>query len=352
MERDTLVLLAASNACGASSDRLGAWLRAAGTVEPDRLLDRAVLQQARIGPDALRRFRHNLNQPRALVLPEGWRPCSILDAEYPSLLATLDDAPGVLYINGNTTLLHQPQIAIVGARGASPEGLDNARAFARALAQAGLVVTSGLALGIDGAAHWGALERGTTIAVLGNGPGDIYPRRHRRLAEDIARNGALVTEFPPGLPSLPAHFPSRNRIIAGLSLATVVVEAAPRSGSLITARLAAGYGREVFAVPGSVHNPLAKGCHQLLRDGANWLESVDDVLAAFDAFHALAGSGESKATDAADPFLSHFRSGVNSLDALVQRTGLSVEDLSAKLFELEMSGAVERVPGGYSRRFA
>lgn len=353
MEEHGHVLLAASLACGASSDRLGAWLRAAGTPTREALLSSSVRREARINDAVAARFRSTLSSSCAPELPHGWRMCSILGEDYPSLLRTLDDAPGVLYVKGQIEALPAPQVALVGARGASLEGLDNARVFARELARAGFVVTSGLALGIDGAAHRGALERGRTVAVLGNGPGQIYPRRHRALADDVAANGALVTEFPPGTGSLPAHFPSRNRIIAGLSLATVVVEAAPHSGSLITARLAARYGREVFAIPGSIHNPLAKGCHQLLRDGANWLETIDDLLSAFGALHALARAAEPASPAAPDdPLLQHFRSGVNNLDVLVQRTGLSVEALSRKLFELEMAGAVERVPGGYSRRFA
>src|SRR5690606_12206415 len=170
----------------------------------------------------------------------------------------------------------QPQLAMVGARHASVEGIDNARRFARTLARAGFVITSGLALGIDRAAHEGALRGCTTIAVLGHGPGPCYLKRNQALAaETVAGSGALVTEFQPHCEPRREYFPQRNRLISGLSLATIVVEAAEHSGSLITARCAARQGREVFAIPGSIHNPLSKGCHRLLRDGANWLESVD-----------------------------------------------------------------------------
>lgn len=352
MEERLRVLLAASHACGAATDRLGAWLDAAGRIAVQRLLAPTVLARAGVGAAVTARFRAAL-AGEAPALPAGWCVCSLLDDDYPPLLRTLDDAPGVLYVMGDREALAAPQIAMVGARGASREGLDTARTFARALAQAGFVVTSGLALGIDGAAHRGALERGRTVAVLGHGPDTLYPRRHAALADEIAASGALVTAFPPGLGALPAHFPSRNRIIAGLSLATVVVEAAPHSGSLITARLALRYGREVFAVPGSIHNPLARGCHQLLRDGANWLESIDDLLAAFGALHALAEAVDVEAPPVSpDPLLKHFHSGVNPLDALVARSGVPVAELSRRLFELELAGAVERVPGGYCRRFA
>jgi DNA processing protein len=191
------------------------------------------------------------------------------EADFPPQLETVANPPAALFLSGDPVLLLAPQVAIVGARSATPQGMATARDFAATLARAGLVVTSGMADGIDGAAHAGALQAGgATIAVVGTGPDLVYPRKHRELARSISEHGAIVSEFPPGVEGKPDHFPRRNRIIAGLALGTLVVEAGLQSGSLITARLAVEAGREVFALPGSIHNPLAKGCHRLIRDGA------------------------------------------------------------------------------------
>lgn len=204
------------------------------------------------------------------------------DPGYPALLAEVADAPPLLYVEGAPETLERPQLAMVGSRRASPAGLGTAWSFARSLAQGGFAITSGLALGIDGAAHEGALEvGGATVAVLGTGLRRLYPRRHEALARRIVEGGgALVSELPLDSPPLPANFPRRNRIISGLSLGVLVVEASPASGSLITARLAAEQGREVYAIPGSIHHPGARGCHQLIRDGALLVESVGHVLEA------------------------------------------------------------------------
>ncbi|HZR35908.1 MAG TPA: DNA-processing protein DprA, partial [Nevskia sp.] len=202
------------------------------------------------------------------------------DPRYPPLLAQIAQPPLLLFTLGDAALLRLPQLAIVGARSASAQGAENAQAFATELARRGISVTSGLALGIDAAAHRGALAAdGYTIAVCGNGLDRIYPSRNRELAHAIAARGLLVSEFPVGVAPLPEHFPRRNRIISGLALGTLVVEAARESGSLITARLAVEQGREVFAIPGSIHNPLARGCHSLIREGAKLVETVDDILA-------------------------------------------------------------------------
>ncbi len=297
--------------------------------------------------------RRELAQWPAFVASEGWRLIAFGDADYPPLLATLPDAPGMLFVQGDTELLQAPQLALVGARGASPDGLRSARQLGSDLAAMGFVVTSGLALGIDAAAHEGALHSGRTLAVMASGPDTLYPARHKALARRIvAGGGALVTEYPPGVPPARAHFPLRNRIISGLSLGTVVVEAALRSGSLITARLAAEQGRAVFAVPGSVHNPLSRGCHQLLRDGALWLESIDDVLAEFGQFATLAAGVAGEPAGPAprtEGLLAHFGSGVNNLDELLARSGLPVAELSSQLAQLEIDGVVVRLAGGYAR---
>src|SRR5262245_51240141 len=198
---------------------------------------------------------------------------------YPPLLAQLPDAPAVLYVRGHASVLSDPQIAMVGSRNPTAGGRDTARVFAGFFARAGLGITSGLALGIDGASHEGALAAGgITIGVLGCGLDDMYPPEHRGLAERIAATGAVISEFPPGTPARRENFPQRNRIIAGLSAGTLVVEAARRSGSLITARLAGAAGRDVFAIPGSIHNPCVRGCHELIRQGAKLVECADDVL--------------------------------------------------------------------------
>lgn len=286
----------------------------------------------------------------ARLTRQGWRWIALGDADYPPLLADLADAPGVLAVRGDPARLAAPQLALVGARNASADGLDNAFRFARTLAGAGFAITSGLALGVDGAAHRGALAgAGTTVAVLGSGPGRIYPARHGGLAEAIVESGGvLVSEFAPASAPRQAHFPQRNRVISGLALGTIVVEAALRSGSLITARTAIEQGREVFAVPGSIHNPLSRGCHLLLRDGANWLESVDDVLHAFGDFRRLIE--DSPALNDEPALLRYFTGGVNGLDALQQRSGLPMAQLAGQLAELELDGRVERVAGGYSVR--
>jgi DNA processing protein len=276
------------------------------------------------------------------------------DAAYPPLLLQTADPPLLLYVQGSVDRLAAPSIAIVGSRNPTPQGRDTARTFARALAGEGLVVVSGLALGIDGAAHDGALDGGGagTLAVVGTGPDRVYPSRHHALAHRITRGGAIVSEYAPGTPPLAENFPQRNRIIAGLALGTVVVEAALKSGSLITARLAAEAGREVFAVPGSIYSPQSRGCHALIQQGAKLVQSAADVA------EDLRGLRRSLPLDGAaappsDPLLEALGSDPVTLDALLARTGWPAAELSAKLLELELDGAVARLPGGlYQRRHA
>ncbi len=204
---------------------------------------------------------------------------SLTDARYPATLRAMHDPPPLLYVKGRLELLHASAVAIVGSRGATPQGLEDAGYFASALANAGLAVVSGLALGIDGAAHRGALDsNGGTVALVGTGVDLVYPARHRALASEIAERGAIVSEWPLGTPARREHFPQRNRLIAGLARGVLIIEAALRSGSLITARLANEMGREVFAVPGSIHAPLSRGCHQLIKEGAKLTETPEDVL--------------------------------------------------------------------------
>ena len=276
------------------------------------------------------------------------------DAAYPPLLLQAADPPLLLYVQGRVDLLAQPAVAIVGSRHPTAQGRDTARAFARALGDAGLQVVSGLALGIDGAAHEGALEStAATIAVVGTGLDRVYPPRHHALAHRIAERGALVSEYAPGTPPLPDHFPQRNRVIAGLTLGTLVVEAALRSGSLITARLAAEAGRDVFAVPGSIHAPQSQGCHWLIKQGAKLVESAQDVLEEWGAEQMRASTNiDAEADDSeSDPLLQALGHEPATLDALLARTGWPAAELSARLLDLELDGRVARLPGGlYQRR--
>ncbi len=276
--------------------------------------------------------------------------------DYPALLRQLRDSPDPLFVAGDPTCLHLPAIAIVGSRNPSRGGAENAYQFSRHLARAGFCIVSGLAQGIDTAAHRGALDGGgPTVAVLGHGLDQIYPRANRALAETIAASGAVISEYPAGTPPLRGHFPERNRLISGLCIGTLVVEAAKRSGSLITARLAGDQGREVFAIPGSIHNPMARGCHQLIRQGARLVESVDDILNELASLlgHVMQNSGAGT-----DPPETPERDGdyLKLLDALAydpqnpdelaQKSGLTIEQVSSMLLILELEGDVESLPGG------
>jgi len=295
------------------------------------------------------------------------------EEDFPPQLEAIPDPPAALFVKGDASLLLRPQVAIVGARRAQAPGLANARRFAAELAAGGLLVTSGMADGIDGAAHEGALDAGEpTVAVIATGPDRVYPRKHHALARRIATQGAIVSEYPPGTPAVASQFPRRNRIIAGLSLGVVVIEAGLRSGSLITARVAGEQGRDVFAVPGSIHNPLAEGCHSLIADGARLVQRADEVLhalgpAAMDlgaqlrerlALDAVvSGSGRRRG----DPFdwrqddeyrrlLDVMGYDPASLDALVGATGFTPGSLSSMLLILELEGQVAPLPGNRYQR--
>ncbi|MCM5571314.1 DNA-processing protein DprA [Burkholderiaceae bacterium FT117] len=281
------------------------------------------------------------------------------DPRYPPRLLQIADPPPVLFVRGDPESLGRPSIAIVGSRHATQAGLGHARDFARTLGEAGLTVVSGLAQGIDAAAHQGALAtRAGTLAVTGTGIDRVYPPRHGPLADAIAANGAVLTELPLGTEVQRSNFPRRNRLIAGLALATLVVEAARQSGSLITARQAAESGREVMAIPGSIHSPLSKGCHQLIREGAKLVESAEDVLVELRGVlgqgsepgrDRAAGAGE--APRAADPdgdglLLGALGFDPADLDTLVERTGRPAGEIGARLLELELANRVERLVDG------
>ena len=359
-----------------SSDTLRSWL--------------SLIRAPGIGPATAARLLDFFHSPDALLAagPRGWRssglegslheglakPDQVLidqdllwlaaagrhlitcqDEAYPPLLREITGAPIALFCQGDPDLLSLPQLAIVGARSATPQGLENARAFATELARRGLVITSGLALGIDGAAHKGALEGdGLTIAVCATGLDRVYPASHKKLAHQIADKGLLISEFPPGTPGRAEHFPRRNRLISGLSLGVLVVEAAHESGSLITARLASEQGREVFAIPGSIHNPMARGCHRLIRQGAKLVETVDDILEEIAphiaARQPVASAGRTASDPSHEKILAALGDHVVSFDLLLERCDLGLEQLSSALLALELDGLLATSPGGGYQR--
>ena len=372
-------------------EELGAWLR--------------LVLTPGVGPESARRLLAAFGEPQAIfaqtetamcqvviakqaqaqalrLVPDGWADltqdtldwlgaangpgrCVVTlgDADYPASLLDIPDPPLMLYALGQTsqlaTLRAQQALAMVGSRNPTPQGAENARAFACSLAASGLTVVSGLALGVDGAAHEGALQGATkgqlaTIAVVGTGLDRVYPRQHRDLAHRIAQNGLILSEYPLGTPPLSPNFPRRNRLISGLSQATLVVEAALQSGSLITAKQALEQGRDVMAIPGSIHSTQAKGCHALIKQGAKLVESAQDVLEELrlpDALAqmplVLAAPGEDAPEDELLSALGH---DPVSLDALQARCGWTTARLQAQLLELELMGQVGRLPGGLFQR--
>ena len=374
------------------SQELGAWLRltlspGVGNETARRLLTEfaspqaifeqsaASLRQAGSSDKLVKALQTEPPQLAALLqttrdwLDSGDDRCvaALGDAAYPAALLNIEDPPLMLYMLGAqvkpalaATKIIANSLAIVGSRNPTPQGESNARQFAKAFAEAGICVVSGLALGIDGAAHDGALlGGGQTIAVVGTGLDRVYPKKHLALAHRIAQQGMIISEFPLGTPPLTANFPRRNRIISGLTRGTLVVEAALKSGSLITARLAAEQGKEVFAIPGSIHSPQSRGCHALIKQGAKLVELAQDVLEELNLLPAdLRESPDS--TDAASdaeaeplpesPLLSALGFDAVSLDELQARTGLDTPRLQAQLLELELQSRVARLPGGYFQR--
>ena len=336
----------------------GAW-RASG-LDPAQI---AALQDRAIS-EALARTRDWLQVPGHHLV--GWH-----DADYPAPLRAISSPPLALFIDGDPALLWRPAVAVVGSRTPTSGGRDNAHAFARGLATSGIVVASGMARGVDAEAHEAALAcgPGTTFAVVGTGPDLTYPPAHERLRERLAREGAVVSEHPPGTPALRTHFPARNRILAGLTLGTLVVEAAEQSGALITARQAGEAGREVFAIPGSIHNPRARGCHRLIREGAALVEDATEIITALaplaanlaDALRvrlgqaesgAIAGNGETPCR--LDPDYQRLWDGLGhdptGMDQLVSRTGLTAAELSSMLLVMELDGLVTAEHGRYQRK--
>ena len=313
-------------------------------------------------PEPVERLQQWLSTPAAdcfhAMVPLG-------HAQYPEALLQTEDPPLLLFVQGPLSLQQSGQpwfpypqsLAMVGSRNPSAQGIVNAREMAQALAQQGLCIVSGLALGIDAAAHEGALKAsysGTaplTIAVVGTGLDQVYPRAHQALAGQIARNGLVISEYPLGSEPRPHHFPQRNRIISGLSQGTLVVEATLKSGSLITARLASEQGREVFAIPGSIHAPQAKGCHALLRQGAKLVETAADILEELQGIkQPVAPTHKAQAainTEAKNPLIQALGHDPMTLETLSERTGWDAAQLQAQLMELELDGLVARLPGGF-----
>ncbi len=365
-------------------DELGAWLRLTltpgiGNESARRLLaafglPAAIFEQA---PSALRQLLTPTQTAAAQEIPEGlsallettrsWLQQApqqravvpLGDARYPASLLDIEDPPLLLYLSGRLDLSLETarSLAVVGSRNPTPQGALNARQFAHALAQAGLTIVSGLALGIDGAAHEGALDGHAqapdglaTVAVVGTGLDRVYPKCHHALAHRISAQGLIVSEYPLGTPPLAANFPRRNRLIAGLSSATLVVEAALQSGSLITARLAAEQGKDVFAIPGSIHATQSRGCHALIRQGAKLVESAQDVLEELPGGSAPLAPATTHADEADDGLLQAMGLDPVSLDALQARTGLDIAPLQARLMALELDGQVARLPGGLLQR--
>jgi DNA processing protein len=310
-------------------------------------------QQGENSPLASRAYQvlDNLEQQRGILLTHH-------HSHYPALLREIHRPPPLLYARGNTDLLGLPQLAIVGTRHPTPTGIDNTRAFARYLAQGGFTITSGLALGVDGIAHESALSAGgNTIAVMGTGIDHIYPQRHRHLAAQLLdQGGLLLSEFTPGTKAHAAHFPQRNRLISGLSMGVLVVEAALKSGSLITARYALEQNRDVFAIPGSIHNPQAKGCHALIKQGAQLVETADDIVSQLGGLmHQftlptmdLQSTPKSKLLNTQEQqVLAQIGHDRVVVDQLIARTGLSSHEISATLVMLEIKGAIKQSDWGY-----
>lgn len=308
---------------------------------------------------AVKRALAWLEQPRNAIV-------TLADAAYPRLLLEIPDPPALIYCRGRIELLSRPALALVGSRNATAQGTSNAEQFARSFSAAGITIVSGLAQGIDAAAHRGGLAgEGSTIAVLGTGIDIAYPQSNAALAADIAERGLLLSEFPLGTKAFAYNFPRRNRLISGLAQGCLVVEAALGSGSLITARTAAEQGREVFAVPGSIHSPLSKGCHSLIKSGAKLAESAEDVLSELAAFRRTgfastraagaarnAGSTDSadSADSAGDPLLACMGFDPVDVDSLCARAGLPAERVSAELLRLELAGLIAVLPGGLYQR--
>lgn len=357
-EDDALLWIALSQISGLGDQGLCKLLQAWGSPQAvfsaslpqlTETVSRNVAEAICRGPDLER-----LQASRDWLRQAGNHLITLADHHYPPALLQIADAPPLLYAKGNLHWLHSPAIAIVGSRNASVQGERDTEAFAEALSLQGYCIVSGMALGIDGAAHRGALKgSGATIAVVGTGLNMVYPSRHRELAHQIVARGLMLSEFHLGMPSLAHHFPRRNRIISGLVQGCLVVEANLDSGSLITARLAADQGREVFAMPGSIHSPLSKGCHALIKQGAKLVDSIQDILEELGHTVPAAPLAAPVSLPPSDhPLLACMDHHPVSMTTLMERSGLTSEELSAMLLVLELEGQIASLPGGRYQRIA
>lgn len=324
---------------------------------PENIISADTAALARIAGDAAAALKSG-NAQAAVEYALKWSSqanhhvVTLADTSYPRLLLEISDPPPLLYARGNIDLLGRPALAVVGSRNGTAQGLRNAEAFARTFSEGGLTIVSGLALGIDAAAHRGGMAgAGSTIAVLGTGIDVVYPKNNAALFEEVAERGLLLSEYPLGTPSIAHNFPRRNRLISGISRGCLVVEAAIGSGSLITARLAAEQGREVFAIPGSIHSPLSRGCHSLIKQGAKLVDAAEDVLAEFGSWRH-ASTSAAAAPQPGTGLLAHMGYDPVDIDALCVRAGLPAEAVTAELLRLELDGLVATLPGGRFQRLS
>jgi DNA processing protein len=327
---------------------------------PEQILARSRSDLVRFAPRAAIDATDSAEVAAAVAAASEWAAqpghavVTLADEAYPRPLLEIADPPTLLYAHGRLELLTRPALAVVGSRNATVQGERNAESFARAFSDAGLTIVSGLALGIDAAAHRGGLAgSGSTIAVLGTGVDVTYPARNTSLAAEIGQRGLLISEFPLGTPAAAHNFPRRNRLICGLAQGCLVVEAALASGSLITARAAVEQGREVFAIPGSIHSPLSKGCHALIKSGAKLVESAEDVLSELGGFqptgNAIPRSGR-MLPPPDNPLVAHMGFDPIDVDSLCVRAGLTAEQVSSELLRLELAGLIAVLPGGLYQR--
>jgi DNA processing protein len=310
---------------------------------------------ALLNPD-LAGLEIQIERTRVWCQQAGNQVLTLIDAEYPPALLEIPDPPILIYVKGRSALLTAPSIAVVGSRNATVQGLNHAEKFSEALSHAGLTISSGLAAGIDAAAHQGGLRGiGSTIAVIGTGADIVYPARNRNLAHVIANEGCIISEYALGMPAIAANFPRRNRLISGLAKGVLVIEAAAQSGSLITARMAAEQGRDVFAIPGSIHSPLSKGCHQLIKQGAKLVDAAQDILDELRVLPMMSATSVIQTElvvdpAAKDPLLLALGFDPVHIDTLLARTTYDIASLSAQLLERELAGQIESLHGGMYRR--
>jgi DNA processing protein len=355
VREETLAWLRLTLVPGVSRDAQRALLKAFGSPAGAARASRQAIAKVIDEPEA----QSFVAGPRAALIDATLRwleqpDCRLVvlgEVHYPKAFLNIPDPPTAFYAQGRAELLNAPAVAIVGSRNATPQGLRDAQAFALELSQAGLTIASGMAIGIDAAAHRGGLAgEGSSIAVLGTGPDIIYPPRNRELAGELARRGCIITEFALGSPPAAGNFPQRNRLISGISRGVLVVEASmPRSGSLVTARCAADQNRDVFAIPGSIHSPLSKGCHWLIKQGAKLVENADDVLEELGIAPKCERPAR-KREQKPDPLLEAIGFAPASIDQLAQRSSLDAATLAARLSHLEIEGRVEALAGGWFQR--